>query len=184
METIIPVKRVLEFLRICGRLKQVKRSGWVRNKIPNAESVADHMYRMSMCCMLLSDTRIDQNKCIMMSIVHDLAEAVVGDITPHDGVSKEEKPQREKKAMDEICSVLGSDCVQASTIQQLWNEYEDGSTIEALFVKDFDKFEMLLQAHEYEKEHNTNLDDFFTSTNGRFRTDLIRSWVEQLEKER
>ncbi|KAL0586676.1 hypothetical protein ABG067_003664 [Albugo candida] len=62
MDAIIPAKRVLEFLRICGRLKQVKRSGWVRNKIPDAESVADHMYRMSMCCMLLNDARIDQNK--------------------------------------------------------------------------------------------------------------------------
>ncbi|EIE88667.1 hypothetical protein RO3G_13378 [Rhizopus delemar RA 99-880] len=31
-----------------------------------------------------------------MAIVHDLAEAVVGDITPHAGVSKEEKFTLEK----------------------------------------------------------------------------------------
>ena len=30
-----------------------------------------------------------------MALVHDLAESMVGDITPHDGVSKEDKYQRE-----------------------------------------------------------------------------------------
>ncbi len=30
-----------------------------------------------------------------MALVHDLAESTVGDITPHDGVSKEDKYQRE-----------------------------------------------------------------------------------------
>ena len=30
-----------------------------------------------------------------MALVHDLAESMVGDITPHDGVTKEEKYQRE-----------------------------------------------------------------------------------------
>ena len=31
-----------------------------------------------------------------MSLVHDLAESIVGDITPVDGISKEEKHQMEK----------------------------------------------------------------------------------------
>lgn len=31
-----------------------------------------------------------------MALVHDLGESVVGDITPHCGVSKEEKHKREK----------------------------------------------------------------------------------------
>ena len=31
-----------------------------------------------------------------MAIVHDLAESIVGDITPLDGVSKEDKYKREK----------------------------------------------------------------------------------------
>jgi putative hydrolase of HD superfamily len=31
-----------------------------------------------------------------------------------------------------------------------WLEYENAETPEAKFVKDFDKFEMILTAHEYE----------------------------------
>lgn len=30
-------------------------------------------------------------KCLEFAIVHDLAESVVGDITPHDNIPKEEK---------------------------------------------------------------------------------------------
>ncbi len=36
-------------------------------------------------------------------------------------------------------------------IYNLWMEYETGSTIEARLVKDFDKFEMIVQADEYER---------------------------------
>lgn len=43
---------------------------------------------MSLLCMLFSkDRTIDFERCIKFSIVHDLAEVVAGDITPHDGVS-------------------------------------------------------------------------------------------------
>ena len=35
-------------------------------------------------------------RCIKMSLVHDLAECIVGDITPQCGVSKDVKSQREK----------------------------------------------------------------------------------------
>lgn len=45
------------------------------------------MYRMGMCCMLIDEdnTLVNRSKCIKMAIVHDLAESLVGDITPHDG---------------------------------------------------------------------------------------------------
>ena len=36
------------------------------------------------------------SRCIKMALVHDLGESVVGDLTPHCGVSREEKHQREK----------------------------------------------------------------------------------------
>ena len=34
-----------------------------------------------------------------MAIVHDLAESIVGDITPYDNVTKEEKKKKEAEAM-------------------------------------------------------------------------------------
>lgn len=36
-----------------------------------------------MMSMIASDAGVDQTRCIKMSIVHDVAESIVGDITPH-----------------------------------------------------------------------------------------------------
>ncbi|DAZ93267.1 TPA: hypothetical protein N0F65_010891 [Lagenidium giganteum] len=187
----------VEFLRIVGRLKRLKRTGWVNNKVALPESVADHMYRMGMCAMLIDEENPSVNRsngsnavidvrdfrCIKMAIVHDLAESLVGDITPHDGVADEDKHRMEREALDEICTTLG-ECQAASEIKSLWNEYEAGTTEEAKIVKDFDKFEMILQADEYERDQNIPLDDFFRSTQGKFRTPLVQSWVAELTAQR
>jgi putative hydrolases of HD superfamily len=41
-----------------------------------------------------------------MALVHDLAESIVGDITPHDNVTKEEKRNMEEKAFKLIIEKL------------------------------------------------------------------------------
>lgn len=41
-------------------------------------------------------------RCIRMAIVHDVAESIVGDITPHCKVSKEEKARMERDAIGQI----------------------------------------------------------------------------------
>ncbi|XP_047980408.1 5'-deoxynucleotidase HDDC2-like isoform X3 [Salvia hispanica] len=56
----------------------------------------------------------------------------------------------EQEALDEMCKVLGGG-MRAEEIQELWQEYETNSSLEANLVKDFDKVEMILQALEYEK---------------------------------
>ena len=43
------------------------------------------MYRMSLMAMIssFSNGKIDTNRCIQLALIHDLAEAQVGDITPY-----------------------------------------------------------------------------------------------------
>jgi HD domain len=43
-----------------------------------------------------------------MAIVHDVAEAIVGDITPHDNIPREEKHRREHAAIQEMKELLGT----------------------------------------------------------------------------
>lgn len=45
---------------------------------------------------------------IVSALIHDLAESIVGDITPYCGISKEEKKQKELDAMEEISKLIGS----------------------------------------------------------------------------
>jgi len=160
--------RMLSFLRNVGKLKNLKRTGWVKKGVDLPESVSDHMYRMALCCFLITDVSVDKGRCMKMALVHDLAEAIAGDITPHCGVSVEEKRVLEESALNQIVEVLADQT--ADEIRQLWLEYEEGTTPEALMVKDFDKFEMILQADEYERAQGLDLDDFFQSTEGKFQT--------------
>lgn len=174
---------VIRFLHVIENLKRTKRTGWLDNGIKGAESIADHMHRMGVMAMLVNDPSINREKCVKMAIVHDLAEAVVGDITPHAGVSKEDKFTMEKNAMDGFKESLGN-TETANEIVDLWHEYEDAKTPEALFVKDLDKFEMIVQALEYEKSDKKKLQGFFDSTRGKFAHPTVKAWAEALYKER
>ncbi|GAA5794963.1 hypothetical protein EDC94DRAFT_592077 [Helicostylum pulchrum] len=174
---------VIRFLHVIENLKRTKRTGWLDNGIKGAESIADHMHRMGIMAMLVNDPSINRERCIKMAIVHDLAEAVVGDITPHAGVSKADKFTMEKNAMLGFKESLGN-TETANEIVDLWQEYEDAKTPEALFVKDLDKFEMIVQALEYEKSDKKNLQGFFDSTEGKFEHPTVKAWAEELYKER
>jgi putative hydrolase of HD superfamily len=118
-----------------------------------------------------------------ISLVHDLAEALVGDITPNSGISKEEKNKLEEAAMKKIKDTLAPSSI-GEELYQLWLEYETKSSLEARIVKDLDKFEMILQAFEYEESQNLTLQSFYDSTKDQFSHPQVKSWVEQLYERR
>ncbi|CAL1270506.1 unnamed protein product [Larinioides sclopetarius] len=178
---------ILEFFMLVGKLKHLKRTGWVMRNISNCEDVAGHMYRMGIMAFLLDDeasSNVDRNKCIKMALVHDIAECIVGDLTPFCGISKEEKHRKELEAMQRLCSLAGEKV--GKEFLNLYKEYEEQSTFEAKTVKDLDKFDMILQAFEYEKESEftLSLQDFFNSTEGTFQNPLVLKWVQELKLER
>ncbi|KAJ2925762.1 hypothetical protein H1R20_g11336, partial [Candolleomyces eurysporus] len=70
-----------------------------------------------------------------MALVHDLAEAQVGDITPHENFTKEEKHRLEQEAMNNFVHTMLHNSPAAQRIEALWREYEAGETPEAKFVK-------------------------------------------------
>ncbi|ELQ33529.1 HD domain-containing protein [Pyricularia oryzae Y34] len=138
----------------------------VSRDVHRGESIADHMYRMSLMSMLAPPTlapRLDLNKCIKMCLIHDMAESLVGDITPVDGVAKPEKARREAATMDYITSTLlgnvyGGGNTVGAEMRAIWQEYEDSETLESKYVHDIDKMELICQMVEYEKRGEGRLD--------------------------
>lgn len=169
-------KAIVEYANLVGKLKTTPRTGWVRRGVPNYESVADHSWRMAALCFLLPRDEYDVSKCLSMAVVHDMAEAIVGDIAPDDNVSKKEKQERELAAMKHIVSILqgteesvpsksDSNVQQSTYLMDLFHEYEERTSKESVAVKDLDQLDMVLQADEYETEHDgLDLGDFFQST--------------------
>ena len=145
---------LLRFFMIIGKLKNERRRGWVLRGVENPESVADHSYMTAVMCMLLADDTVDKDKAVKMALVHDMAESVVGDLTPDD-IDRESKHEKEKNAMIEIVALLPG--LQGKDIMDLWLEFEQGSTNEAIFVKEIDLLDLVMQALEYEKDSKKNM---------------------------
>lgn len=123
-----------------------------------------------------------------MAVIHDMAESLVGDITPVDDVSKEEKSRRESETMDYICTnLLGqfNGGLNGQDVRAIWQEYEDSKTPESLFVHDIDKIELLVQMVEYERKYQCEKDlGEFTWVAGRIQSDEVMVWAKQIFRER
>ncbi|KAJ2896031.1 hypothetical protein MKZ38_005916 [Zalerion maritima] len=180
----------IPFFHMLEKLKTTKREGWRRFDINRGESISDHMYRMSLISMLAPpslSSKLDIARCMKMSLIHDMAESLVGDITPVDDVSKPEKNRRESETIEYISKrLLGSvyGGVPGEQIQAIWQEYEDSKTDEAIFVHDVDKIELLLQMVEYEKRGGgLDLGEFaYVAT--KVVLPECKDWARQILKER
>jgi len=95
--------------------------------------------------------------------------------------------------MEYMTSLLPGPYAQnAASISALFDEYEQGQSPEAILVKDVDKYELVLQAVEYERDAVArgdtltgaqDLDPFFGVRKG-IKTDLVKGWADDVMKER
>lgn len=159
---------ILAFIQIVRLLKTQKRTGWVDRGVPleKTESISDHMYRMSIISMAIPNDKINIDRCVKIAVIHDIAEALVGDITPFGGVSKTEKHRRELITIHYLSSLIEPyNPTFAKDILELWLDYEEIRCIEAQYVKDIDKFEMIQQAWDYEQDYGLkyDLNEFYKS---------------------
>lgn len=171
---------ILHFMELVGNLKHTKRTGWVLRDVNDCESISGHMYRMSMMTFLLEETEgLNRIRCMELALVHDLAESLVGDLTPFCGVAKEDKKAMELKAMADICKLVEP---RGKRIMELFEEYEEGQSAESKFVKDLDRLDMVMQAFEYEKRDNCLMkhQEFFDSTAGKFQHPFIKKLVKEI----
>jgi putative hydrolase of HD superfamily len=160
------VNNLDRFLTQVSRLKDLRRAGWVRSGLPDAESVADHSFRTAVLVLVLADDLgVDAQRLLSLVLVHDLPESdpAVGDITPHCGIARDEKRRRERLAMEQLCAgVPGGD-----RLLSLWLEYDQGLTPESRIAHQLDALEMALQAREYQARHDADLSEFLDSARER-----------------
>ena len=170
MDNVIALKSYLL------KLKSLKRKGWVLRGISDTESVADHSYSVSMLVMVMAEKlKLDTEECIKIALIHDLAESVVGDLTPFDDKYSKKK-ELEDKAMTKIIEETG-----LLFIGQLWKEYMEQKTTEAKLVSDMDKIEMVIQALDYKRRYpEKNLDEFLVYVKGKLQLEDSMKLYEKL----
>lgn len=123
-------------------LKHVPRAGWLRAGISAPESVAAHSWGVALLALGVPAPELDRERLLAFALVHDLAEVTVGDITPHDGVSAEDKARQEHAAAEELLA-------HTPELLALWRDYEAQGCAESRFVRQLDRLDMALQALRY-----------------------------------
>ncbi len=129
-----------KILKVMGDLKSLKRRGWILRSCVETESDADHSWGVAFLAMIYTPPHLDMKKCLELALIHDLAEIRAGDITPNDDCSLDEKKQKEMDAISQISNELNR-----PELKTLFEEFEKQETKEALFVKDLDKIDMMMQ---------------------------------------
>lgn len=136
---------LLEFLRSAERLKNVTRTSWTSEG--QRESVAEHTWRVCLMALVLGRefADIDMSRLMKMCVIHDLGEAIGGDISatlqPPEGKAVQERA--------DLITLLEPLPDGARTeIVELWDEYEAASSPEARLAKALDKLETIMQHNQ------------------------------------
>jgi putative hydrolase of HD superfamily len=187
------------------RLKRLYRQGWLKRGVPTAicESVAEHSFGTALLGLLLTagpasqacpagaaaspgagdlaatpgheGQRLDPVKVVLLALIHEMGESYAGDITPVDGVSKEEKRKLERAAIERSLDGLPD----AAWFLAQWEDFEEGSSPEARFVRELDRLEMGLEAALYASEGYPGMGEFFESSRKVVRDNRLSSILEE-----
>ena len=147
------LRNSMRFYLLATQLKYKIRSGWDKThwnvSKERIESIAEHVY--GTCILALSidsefKANLDINKVIKMLVLHELGEVIIGDITPFDNITPEEKMKKEHEAMREVIG----DLVNQEEFLSLLFEFDEKKTKEAIFAHHCDKLEADIQAKVYQ----------------------------------
>jgi putative hydrolases of HD superfamily len=167
------MKKILNFFIEVQKLKEIPRTGWVWLEVKNPETIANHIFGMTILTWLLGkEKELNLKRAIKIALFHELCEVYAGDITPYFGLlpqdrkkrkeilkrwiklPKREKEKRanakfkiEKRSLLKLIKNLNPSI--KNEIFSLWLDFEKGISEEGKFVKYIDKIETLIQAIEY-----------------------------------
>ncbi len=140
---------VLDFLRAAERLKVTTRSAFT--SAGRAESVAEHTWRLCLMALVVAPEfpDVDFARLVKICIVHDLGEAVGGDVPAPEQARRlaaglaTGKGDAERR--DLLSLVASLPATSRDEIVALWDEYEAAVSPEARLAKALDKLETILQ---------------------------------------
>ena len=161
--------QIISFVQGLERLKSETRHAWTSTG--RQESIAEHSWRLAMFALALEPEfpTVDMGRVVRILLVHDLGEAIDGDVSAkEETASPEEKLRREEAALLELVRPLEQPA--RGEILELWEEYNRAASDEAKVAKALDKLETILQHnqgknprefdYEFNLEYGSGLADF------------------------
>ena len=137
-------RELIDFLGIAEKMKCNTRHSWTSTN--RKESVAEHSWRLSLIALLLEREieNVDFQKIIKMCIIHDLGEAITGDIPSF--LKTKQDSKTEQKAITTLIEKLPEP--QKTDMLTLFEEMEKRETMESKIYKALDRLEAVIQHNE------------------------------------
>jgi putative hydrolase of HD superfamily len=137
---------ILAFLRAAEALKDVTRTAWTSSGA--RETVAAHTWRLALMALVVGPRvpGVDMARLLRICIVHDLGEAIGGDVSAVLQAGAPPKAEQERADLLRLCAPLPP--AVRDDIVALWDEYEGAETPEARLAKGLDKLETILQHNQ------------------------------------
>ena len=137
-------KELLDFLHIAEKLKCNTRHSYTSSW--RHESVAEHSWRLALMAFLMKDQipGVDMDKVLRMCLIHDLGEAITGDIPSFEKTDANERT--EAKAIDGLVASLPQPL--SGELAALFAEMGAREPPEAVVFEDLDRMEAVLQHNE------------------------------------
>ena len=147
------IASTLAFLRAAEALKNQTRTAWTSTG--KRESVAEHTWRLCLMVVALQEQLgpIDVAKLLKLCVVHDLGEAIGGDVSAKVQAQRHaddpDAPHKSGVEREHLLQLVASlPRTSAGEIVALWDEYEAAATPEARLAKGLDKLETILQHNQ------------------------------------
>ena len=194
-----PVDSAVDAVCAAYELKDERRTGWQLRGVDDPESVAAHSWGVAYLVVAFGDRfrdelpGVDLDRALRLAVVHDVAEALTGDVATRadetaDPIDREAKAAAEREAMATLADPL------PARIADAFATYEARETPEAVLVKECDLLDTCVQAVVYEREDRYDpatgdptafteydaLDEFFATTEQRLQTDAGRVLFDRL----
>ena len=167
-----------EFFLITEKLKSIKRKGWkIKSTAKDTESVADHSYAATTIAMIISDLEeMNTEKVMKMMLIHDLPEAIIGDLVPGENPNKDTE---EDEAINDILRNL-PDKIQKQYFE-IWNEFKEKTSKESLLVHEIDKLELIFQLSLYKDEMSKEaFNEFLESSEKMINADINKKLLRKI----
>lgn len=150
--------------RSFSKMKEIIRRGWIKRNVEAQYRESDAVHIMQMFALALSyfildkDLNLDKQRVYETILIHEIGEILAGDFCEGEK-GHDTKHDMEKMAVEQTFLSLN----KGLYFINLWNEFEEKKSDEAIFVYQLDKIDPVLKAKILDKllKRDDLFEDFY-----------------------